>query len=71
MFRDLQRYLSFTPLVEIIYIDRLGQISQRRIKLHSINNEQIKAYCFARRSIRSFFINNILAISPVIIKKGA
>ncbi len=71
MLRDLQRYLSSDQLVDIIYLDRSGQITQRRIKLHSVTEDQVKAYCFARRSIRSFSISNILAIAAAKLMKGA
>lgn len=71
MLRDLQRYLTSAQLVDIIYLDRSGQITQRRIKLHSITDDQVKAYCFYRRSIRSFSISNILAIAATTFMKGA
>jgi len=68
---DLQRYINTEQLVEIIYLDRLGQITQRRLKLISIEGNRLKAYCLSRRAVRSFSIQNILAVFPVAQTKGA
>lgn len=71
MLRELQRYLFSCQLVEVIYLDRAGQISQRQLKLLRFKGEQVVAYCFARQAIRTFAISNILAITAVRWKKGA
>lgn len=71
MLKDLYRYLSSGRPVEIIYMDRSGRITQRRIKLHSVNEDQVKAYCFTRGLIRSFAISNILAIVAAELQRGA
>ncbi|MEW9669997.1 WYL domain-containing protein [Ammoniphilus sp. 3BR4] len=65
MLRDLQRYLTSGQLVEIIYLNQQGQISQRKLRLYSIDGDQLKAYCLTRSSIRSFSIKNILALASV------
>lgn len=64
MQRELQRYMARNQLVEIIYLDRYGNTSQRTLRLLSINPEYVKAYCFARKAQRSFFLNRILAVAP-------
>ncbi|MGO0058673.1 WYL domain-containing protein [Brevibacillus fluminis] len=66
MLRDLQRYMQHNQLIEIIYLDRHGNTSQRKLRLHSICGNQVKAYCFARRANRVFYIDNILAAMPVV-----
>lgn len=65
MVRELNKYLISGQLVEIIYLDRHGKTSKRRLKLHSIVNDQLKSYCYTRRAFRVFTIDNILAVSPV------
>lgn len=70
MLRELQRYLSAGQLVEIIYLDKQGKLTQRKLKLFEMDNERVRAYCFTRHSIRSFIIKNILAISSVKIGKA-
>ncbi|MBP1934245.1 WYL domain-containing protein [Ammoniphilus resinae] len=71
MMYDLHRYLNTEQLVEIIYQDRLGQITQRKLKLISIEGNRLKAYCLSRRAVRSFSIPNILAVFPAALTRGA
>ena len=51
-------------IVEIIYLDRNGHISQRKIEVWSIKDSSVKAYCLENRAPRIFMIENILAIIP-------
>ncbi|WP_139489011.1 WYL domain-containing protein [Brevibacillus dissolubilis] len=65
MVRELNRYLASGQLVEIIYLDRTGKTSQRKLKLASIEGNKVKAFCFTRQAIRQFNTDHILAIAPV------
>ncbi|WP_246615726.1 hypothetical protein ACKE5C_19010 (plasmid) [Aneurinibacillus thermoaerophilus] len=56
-------YLGRT--VEIIYLDRNGQLSQRKIRLLSVKDGRIWAHCFKRRATRYFSVENVLAMRPV------
>ncbi|MBM7647510.1 putative DNA-binding transcriptional regulator YafY [Bacillus ectoiniformans] len=51
------------PLV-IIYLAKDGAITQRKIIVKSLSSSAIYAYCFQRRSTRSFLLSNILAAYP-------
>jgi len=51
-------------IVEIIYIDQSGKVTQRRIEVNAIRNGQIKATDFKSGSPRTFLINNVLAWQP-------
>ena len=51
--------------VEIIYQSKKGTISQRTILIKKVNHQQILAYCYQKRQIRSFIIEQILAAQPV------
>jgi predicted DNA-binding transcriptional regulator YafY len=51
--------------VEIIYLDRNGELSQRKIRLLSVKDGRIRAYCFKRRATRYFSVENVLAMRPV------
>ncbi|NCU18380.1 WYL domain-containing protein [Pallidibacillus pasinlerensis] len=51
--------------VEIIYQSKKGTISQRTILIKKVNQQQILAYCYQKRQIRSFIIEQILAVQPV------
>ncbi|GAA4716616.1 WYL domain-containing protein [Brevibacillus fulvus] len=65
MLRQLQRYLMENRPVEVIYLDRQGQTSKRRLRLHSVDKGYVKAYCYSRRAYRLFALDRILAIAPV------
>ncbi|CAG7654895.1 WYL domain-containing protein [Paenibacillus allorhizosphaerae] len=61
MEQELQRYMGRT--VEMIYLGRDNQITQRRVDVHSMNNGIVKAYCHERNAPRVFRVENILAVS--------
>lgn len=46
--------------VEIIYMDRCGILTQRRIHVISVKGGRILAYCYLRRQIRTFDVSNVL-----------
>ncbi|AOZ94919.1 hypothetical protein [Paenibacillus crassostreae] len=48
-------------IVEIIYMDRNGKITQRCIEVNSIRNGLIKATCLKSGSARTFRLDNVLA----------
>ncbi len=57
-----------TP-IQIIYIDRDNQISQRTIEVLAINKNNVKAYCYTKRQFRTFKLENILSADRI--RKGA
>lgn len=66
MRNDLMKALETHCEVDMIYLAKDGEVSQRRIKVLQINEELFRAYCYLRRSNRTFKIDNILALVPVI-----
>ncbi|MCM3267417.1 WYL domain-containing protein [Paenibacillus elgii] len=58
-----QKYTGRT--VEIIYGDRSGQFSKRRIVIRSVQPAFIRAYCMERGAVRCFAIDRILAAQPI------
>jgi predicted DNA-binding transcriptional regulator YafY len=67
--KELRKYLG--SIVEIIYIDKDQQITQRLIELRSVKSGSIKAYCLQRKALRIFKIESILAIQLVIGRETA
>lgn len=63
----MERYIGHT--VEIIYQDKEGKLSQRRVKVESVKDGKLKAFCFTAGAPRVFTIANILAALPA--KRGA
>lgn len=71
MQRELRKYLAAGQLVEMIYLDRCGRISKRRVRLQAITDCQVKAYCYTRRAYRVFTLDSILAVQPVLASDAA
>jgi predicted DNA-binding transcriptional regulator YafY len=55
-------------VVEIIYLDRSGKVTQRKIEVRSIQGGVVRAYCLQQRAPRVFVIDRILAVAPVLLK---
>ncbi|SMF89034.1 hypothetical protein SAMN05661091_4493 [Paenibacillus uliginis N3/975] len=51
-------------IVEIIYIDRNGKITQRRIEVLGVKDGRVRARCLTSNAPRVFRLDNILATRP-------
>jgi len=56
-------------LVDMMYVSKSGEISKRRIKVTKVLDNSFTAYCFTKQAKRTFLIDNVLALQPVIRKK--
>lgn len=56
-------------LVDMIYLAKSGEISKRSIKVLNVSDLTFTAYCFMKHAQRSFLINNVLSLFPVIRKE--
>lgn len=52
--------------VEIIYQSTDGRLTQRTIFVHSVRNGIVRAFCTASGAPRTFCVENILAVQPVV-----
>jgi len=57
--------------IVIYYIDRGNNVTQRAIRVVSINDNSIAAYCYWRKKVRTFKHENILSAGPIKKKVGA
>ncbi|PAD73929.1 hypothetical protein CHH67_19025 [Paenibacillus campinasensis] len=62
----MEKYIG--NVIEIIYVDRKGKITQRKIRLQGIRNKLIRATCLKSNQPRVFRMDNILSWGPA---KGA
>ena len=51
--------------IELIYIDDKGVISQRVVRVLSLNETYVKAYCYERKQLRTFKCDSILSVDLV------
>ncbi|WP_433947045.1 hypothetical protein [Paenibacillus sp. SN-8-1] len=59
----MEKYIG--EIVEIIYLDAAGKITQRKIEVHGIRNGLVRSKCLQSGQPRAFKLDNILAIQPV------
>lgn len=57
---NLRKFIGVTA--DIIYIDRSGSFTQRTIRLHSVEGDLVRAFCYRRGAVRCFKASNLLAI---------
>lgn len=62
-----ERYIG--QIIEIVYLDSKGKITQRQIEVKAIRDGIVRATCLRTGSPRAFRKENILAWKPV--NKGA
>jgi predicted DNA-binding transcriptional regulator YafY len=60
------RSLTEQSPIEIIYLAQHNQSTKRKIIVKKINLDSIVAYCYLRKQFRTFRIEHILAVYPVI-----
>lgn len=66
MKEQLIKAMQYKQLVTIIYMSKSGEITKRRVKVLKIESDKFQAYCFMKRDKRTFIIDNVLAVLPVI-----
>ncbi|MDP1513336.1 hypothetical protein L8C07_25535 [Paenibacillus sp. CMAA1739] len=59
----LEKYVG--QIVEIVYMDRKGKLSHRRIEVHRVQNGLIRATCLQLGQPRVFRLDHVLAWHPV------
>ncbi|MEN2768501.1 hypothetical protein [Ornithinibacillus xuwenensis] len=57
--------------IVIFYMDRNHQVTQRYIRVISIQDQSLVAYCYWRKKLRTFKLDNILSAGSLQKKVGA
>lgn len=68
MKEQLIKAMQRDQLLNMMYMAKDGTVSKRRIKLIKIVGNSFQAYCFKRQAKRTFMIDSVLAVVPVIHK---
>lgn len=63
---QLAKALKHRQLLTMMYMAKDGSITKRRIKLLSLSAQTFQAYCFTRKAKRTFYIERVLAVVPVV-----
>lgn len=70
MRNQLIKSIKYNESVDMMYMSNGAVISKRRIKVLQVNEDSFRAYCYLRKSKRTFRIDNVLAFVPVTIKES-
>lgn len=65
----LEKSRKYEEVIELMYMDKGGTISKRKVKVLHIHSEIFVAYCFLRKAKRTFIIDHVLAAVPIIHKE--
>ena len=68
---NLMKCMERNQLVELMYMDSKGNISQRQVKVLRIQGDTFQVFCFKRNAKRTFKMENVLACVPIIHKERA
>ncbi len=49
----------------MIYLSKDNTISQRKVTLFDIKEDEVRGFCHLRRSVRTFKLGRILAVYPL------
>jgi len=69
MKEQLIKAMQRQQVVRMMYVAKSGAITKRRVKIIKIVGDSFTAFCFKRQAKRTFIINNVLAILPVLHRK--
>ncbi|MEK3729710.1 transcriptional regulator [Lysinibacillus sp. FSL W8-0953] len=68
MKEQLVKAMQRNQLLNMMYMAKDGTVSQRRIKVIKIVGDSFQAYCFKRQAKRTFMIESVLAVVPIVHK---
>lgn len=71
MRKILERAVKYGELLDMVYMAGDGKISRRRVRVLQVGESSFRAYCHLRGSRRTFVIDNVLALVPVITHERA
>lgn len=66
----LERSVRYGEILDMMYMAKDGSVSKRRIKVLQVGEVSFRAYCHLRKSNRTFTVDNVLALVPVMVKES-
>ena len=70
MRNELMKSMEYNESLDMMYMAKDGLISKRRINVLQVGEVSFRAYCNLRGSKRTFTVDNVLALVPVIQKQS-
>ncbi|MFJ7407548.1 MULTISPECIES: transcriptional regulator [unclassified Lysinibacillus] len=69
MRNQLVKAMQRNQIVNMMYLAKTGEVTKRRIKIIKVVGGTFQAYCFTRQAKRTFMIDSVLAVVPIIHKE--
>lgn len=69
MKEQLIKAMQRNQLVDMMYMSKSGEVTQRRIKIIKMVGDTFQSFCFVKHAKRTFIIDNVLAVVPVLRKE--
>jgi len=69
MKEQLIKAMQRNQFLNMMYMAKDGTVSQRGIKIIRIVGDSFQAYCFIRQAKRTFIIDSVLAVIPIVHKE--
>jgi predicted DNA-binding transcriptional regulator YafY len=66
MKQHLKRAFMFHEPVIMMYMAKDGSVTKRKVKVLKMGHEKFQAYCYTRHDKRTFIIDRVLAVQPII-----
>lgn len=70
MKEQLIKAMQRNQLIDMMYVSKSGEISKRRIKIIKMVGDTFQTFCFTKHAKRTFIIENVLAVLPVLHSGG-
>ena len=67
--KTLEKSVRYGEVLDMMYVANDGSITKRRIKVLQVGEVSFRAYCYLRKSKRTFTVENVLAVVPVTSKE--
>ncbi|QDQ02963.1 transcriptional regulator [Lysinibacillus fusiformis] len=69
MKEQLVKAMQRGQFINMMYVSKSGEITKRRVKIIKVVGDSFTAFCLTRQVKRTFIIDNVLAIVPIVYKE--
>lgn len=70
MRNELVKSMRYNESVDMMYMAASGKVTKRRSNVLRVGDGAFQAYCYLRGAKRTFRIDHVLALVPVVIKES-
>jgi len=62
--------VQHNQVIDLMYMSKGGGITKRRVEILKMTSGAFQAYCIVKEAKRTFIIDNVLAVVPVMYKEN-